>query len=325
MKPLNWLGDIYHKHLYRHIAKASSGVTDLTSHAISDSLLGLVMYLPEIFGVGITYSIYNHISTNQPMDPTRFLTETGVLAGVFAGTYGLNFLRTPLEEKIGLELPSDLDKDRETRYSIKRANELHQSPVLSLDELNDRVNDALDKIVIEFEGYSVAHAKKTKISWFSNALTSRNIDGLMNPLIQEVVITNDRKLETIAHEKAHLTGYAREAEAVFVGYASMQCSSDPSLNYLAYLQRLRMCRDEFKLNIKYLMESGLNQRSIDEIRAADSKRREGEKSLSSYSKRTTKLAGSVRSMMLALIGQGNILKAYVSKPLRMIAAFDPAD
>ena len=57
-------------------------------------------------------------------------------------------------------MPSDLDKDRETRYSIKRANELHQSPVLSLDELNDRVNDALDKIVIEFEGYSVAHAKK---------------------------------------------------------------------------------------------------------------------------------------------------------------------
>lgn len=324
MKTLHRIGDLYHKYAYRHIARASGKITDLTSYAISDVGLSPCLYIKELVALSIPYAAYR-ISTNQCHSLSYYLTEFGVLAGVALGVYGLNFLRTPLEEKLGLQLPAQLDKDREVRYAIKRANEHHQTPILTMGEVNDRANRAIDDVVLDFEGYGVAHANKTKWSLFSRAFVVRGINGLMNPLIQEVVMFNDKCLEAIAHEKAHLVGYARETEAQFVTYAAMQRSNDPSLMYLAYLHRVKLCREEFKLKLNDLADYGLNPRSLDEIRSESRMRLDGRRRLSTYGKKTIGLGARIRSAMLWLLGQGNLLAAYASKPLRMIAAFDPAE
>jgi len=324
MNALHRIGDLYHKYAYRHITRVSGNITDLTSYAISDIGLGPCLYIKELFALSIPYAAYK-ISTNQSHSLSYYLTEFGVAAGIALGVYGLNFLRTPLEEKLGLQLPTQLDKDREVRYAIKRANEHHQTPALTMEEVNDRANRAIDDLVINVEGYRVAHANKTKRSFFSRAFVVGGIDGLMNPILHEVVMTNDKCLGVITHEKAHLVGYARENEAQFVTYAAMQRSNDPSLRYLSYLHRVKLCREEFKLTLKDLEEYGLNPRSLEEIRSGGRVRRDGRRCLSTYKKIKIGLGARIRSAMLWALGQGNLLNAYTNKPLRMITAFDPAE
>lgn len=44
----NVVGDLYHKHVYRHITRGTSGLTDSIDYAISDLLLGPLLYVNEI-------------------------------------------------------------------------------------------------------------------------------------------------------------------------------------------------------------------------------------------------------------------------------------
>lgn len=324
MGSVNRIGDLYHKHLYRHLTHATSKITDATDLCITDIGLVPALFIHEIVVGGIGYIVWmyaNAESSTEIYNITSTLIKTGAaILAIPTFTYFLNIAKTPLEKKLNLDV-AKLDKEKEIRYTIQRLNELSNSDPLTFDEVAERTNKALDDFVAKVEGYRVKHAKKVKKSRFSRALFARGAWGLTNPLIHEVVVTCPMLTYSIANEKAHLIGYMREAEAQFMGYASMLDSSDKSLQYLAYRQRLDVLMDA--KTYSRLEELGLNSRTRDELNEIYTHFGKEYDKLSIYTKAKMRIGDKIRSLFLKCSRQGNIETAYLNKPLQLISAYDP--
>jgi len=309
------IGDWYHKWIYRFLAWLTSRFTDLTDYALTDLLLWAALFVYEIAFVAIIFTWHSGASLAD-------LYKVLIFVGVAMLLYGFNAFRTPVEEKMGLVIQANLDRNEELGYVIRRLNGLSGSAKLSFKEANERMNKSLDEFSEEVDGYQIVHSKKTKMSLFSKLLLRRRILGLMNPFFQEIIVTSDLFLDAIAHEKAHLVGYAKEAEAQFVGYAFMLNGGEP-LQYLAYLQRIDMLMIMFDLDTADVGRMGLNKRTIDELSSRDAIMRNECGRNSYYRKFLVSIGKRIRSAMLIVFGEGDIENAYVKDPLLMISAYDP--
>ena len=318
----NVVGDLYHKHVYRHIAGATSLLSDSVDFALTDIVIAPGKFINYLLAGVIGLEIYSYVQTNETSLDGDILKIAGIIAGTAMITYGFNYFRTPLEKTLDLDLPEKVKKKTEVRNTIDRINELSESPELTFDEVNNRVNDSIDSFVLATHGYKVKHAKKVKISKFSKYELKKGSSGLLDPFIQEIVIFSKKFLTTIAHEKAHLVGYSRESEAQFAGYVAMLESGDPSLQYLAYLKRLEILTSRFDLSEKKLKKKGLNKRTLKELKE---KRKFLEKKIGEklyYGKPNSTLGVKIRSAMLYVLGQKNVKEAYYNKPLKMMFAYD---
>ena len=84
-----------------------------------------------------------------------------------------------------------------------------------------------------------APAKRSMFSWY---LRMAGIDGMMNPFFLEIILNPDvlpvERPFALAHEWAHLAGYANESEANFVAW--LTCSAaDASGQYSGWLEAYR--------------------------------------------------------------------------------------
>ena len=152
---------------------------------------------------------------------------------LFLIMWGLNYRRVPLEDKL------DFDRTRVTREralalaaeSVRRANALYQ-PAHALaanhgdnrSDLESAMGSALH--VLEGRGYprDGGHLRtgRPKRSLLGYYFRYAAIDGMTNPLFLEVIVNPDllpmEQPEVLAHEWAHLAGYADESEANFVAW-----------------------------------------------------------------------------------------------------------
>lgn len=308
------IGDLYHRWVFPLVARLTSIVTDSTSFPFCDVFLGAGLFVHELLILWVVIALW------QPPRPSDLLGALVILA-IAMLTYGLNFLRSRLMTRMRI-VPEDIHRDRELQYAIERLNELSPSKELSFQEKNDLINLALDQFVLRTESYHVPHAQKTKFSTFSKHLLRRRIGGLMCPFFQEIIVSSELFPEDIAHEKAHLVGYARESEAQFVGFASMLHSTEP-IQYLAYAQRLDLLIRMFDLSMDEIEAKGLNQRTLTEMRRRRLMLEQAFAQNSRYRKLLIRAGQEIRSLMLRAFGEGNCKDAYVNTPLSMISAYDP--
>ena len=309
------IGDLYHRWVYRFLARLTAWISDSTSYAFSDPILGASLYLYELAFLSAALCVWLPPKSGE-------WANCLIVIAVAMMTYGLNFLRTPLSAKMSLRVPETINKDDEVRYAIRRLNELSSSKELSFDEKNDLINVSLDEFTKKIDGYQIAHAKRTKLSIFSRQLLRRRIGGVTCPFFQEIVVTSEMFPEDMAHEKAHLVGYAREHDAQFVGYATMLRSDDP-LKYMAYTHRLELLTKMFDVSLDEIEGMGLNRRTIMELRRRESFLAEELDKNSAYRRLLIGLGKVIRSAMLWAFGEGGCKKAYVNTPLLMISAYDP--
>lgn len=321
MSLINKIGDIYHKYIYRNLSAVTAKVNDRTDFCISDLILGPYLFVHEIAAAGVTYVVYI-IATADASVPKKLGT---VLLGTVIGvsiptlTYFGNLMRTPLEKKLNLQ-PVMIDRKKEIEYTIRKINELSDSEPLDLVKVSELTNQAVDNFVEKIEGYRVKHTKKVKTSHFSKTF-SANLGGFVNPLTHEVVVF-DSRLEVIAHEKAHVIGYAKEYEAQVVGYISLIESGNPSLQYLAYMFRLFNLLDQKTFN--NLSKLGLNLRSTKELDDHTKNLRENYLRLSHYRRIKIKIGEATRSLFYRVTGQGNLEEAYLGNRVTgLISAYDP--
>jgi hypothetical protein len=79
---------------------------------------------------------------------------------------------------------------------------------------------------------------RPKLSLLTLYFSRSGIDGMTNPLLLEVIVNQDllpaERAFTLAHEWAHLAGYANEAEANFVGLLTC-LRADDAARYSAWL------------------------------------------------------------------------------------------
>ena len=152
------------------------------------------------------------------------MAGAAVLYLLFLGLWGLNYRRVPLERKL------DYDRSRVTRdaamalantaagfmnrgYAAAHAGSRRTSP--SLERSFADVQRALGARRAAVPGVP----KRSVLTWYFRRAA---IDGMTDPFFLEIIV-NPEVLDVerpfvVAHEWAHLAGYANESEANFVAW-----------------------------------------------------------------------------------------------------------
>lgn len=178
----------------------------------------------------------------------RGVVGTLTLAAVaylwFAAAWGLNYARPPLESRIGYRA------DRVTRASVAalaeramrevntRHAEAHRRGFPAIHDVPPPLVSALHEV----EGrYGRARAttpgrpKKTLLGPFFRAA---GVDGMHAPFLLETLLNPDltppERPAVLAHEWAHLSGFAPEDDASFIGTLAA-LAADPPSQYSAWL------------------------------------------------------------------------------------------
>lgn len=171
------------------------------------------------------------------------IAAASVLYLLFLAVWGLNYRRLPLEAKLAY------DGSRVTRDATFRFGEMAVERVNGLETASRGTAARPDALEYGFAGTQrrlgstrmalTARPKRSVLSWY---LLTAGIDGMMNPFFLEIIL-NPSVLPvehpfTLAHEWAHLAGYADEAEANFVAWLTC-VAADPASQYSGWLEAYR--------------------------------------------------------------------------------------
>jgi hypothetical protein len=166
------------------------------------------------------------------------LRAAAVVYLVFLATWGLNYRRTPMFEKVAFD-PARVNQAASAALGDLNARELnatyaaaHRAPI-SLDRLRDAFNDAL--LAMHERPIVTGRPKSTLLGWYFH---QTSVAGMTDPFLLETLLAPDlldvEKPFVIAHEWGHLAGYADESEANFIAYLTCR-RADASARYSAAL------------------------------------------------------------------------------------------
>jgi hypothetical protein len=162
----------------------------------------------------------------------------------FSGVWGLNYARTRLEDAIGYQTarvtPSALRElaDRAVQEVNRTYSAAHAAGFPEIGDVPAPLVNALHAVEHRL-GRAVptipGRPKRTLLAWFFRA---SGVDGMHAPFLLETLLNPDltppERPVVLAHEWAHLSGYAPESDASFVGLlASLR--ADPPAQYSAWL------------------------------------------------------------------------------------------
>ena len=157
---------------------------------------------------------------------------------VFLATWGLNYRRVPMFEKVVFD-PSRVTRASDTALGDWAARELnttyaaaHARPV-SLEPLSAAFDDSLR--ALGGSPITQGRPKPTLLGWYFH---ETSIAGMTDPFLLETLLAPDlldvERPFVVAHEWAHLAGYADESEANFVAYLACR-HADSASRYSAAL------------------------------------------------------------------------------------------
>lgn len=172
------------------------------------------------------------------------ITAASALYLVFLALWGLNYRRIPLEAKLAY------DPTRVTREATFRLGEI---AVERLNLLEPAKPDgglasqaALESAFAEVQQRlgatrtaRVAAPKRSMLSWY---FRRAGIDGMTDPFFLEIILNPDmlpvEQPFALAHEWAHLAGYANESDANFLAWLTC-VRADAGLQYSGWLGAYR--------------------------------------------------------------------------------------
>ena len=171
------------------------------------------------------------------------LKIAAVIYLVFLLVWGLNYRRVPLEEKL------DFDRARVTREravalaaeSVARLNALYADAHAVADSQGfnrEALESSFDEAWRALGGAGLPRTGRPKGSLLGFYFRYAAIDGMTNPLFLEVILNPDllpiEQPEVLAHEWAHLAGYADESEANFLAWLTC-LRGNPLAQYSGWL------------------------------------------------------------------------------------------
>jgi hypothetical protein len=189
----------------------------------------------------------------------------------FLVLWGLNYQRIPLEEKLAY------DASRVTRAhaeqlageAVARVNALSPSSAAPVDE--HALRTAFLGVARRLGAHGetrVARPKYSLVSWY---LRYAAIDGFTNPLFLEIILHPDllpfERPFVLAHEWAHLAGYADEAEANFVAWLTC-VRGTPAAQYSGWLVALQHLAGRLPGDTRRAISAQLSPAVIADLAAA---------------------------------------------------------
>lgn len=242
-----WVEQVYSRRWYLAAQRVVTPVSGLVGFAFLDLLLAL-----GVAGLGAWW--WRGVGRSGPgrrpraAAAARLTLRTGAAAAalylVFLALWGLNYRREPLTARLDYD-PARVSPAALAALaveSVDRLNALHSpaaaGPWPSFDELPERLGPAFERVQRRLGAGRTAVAGRPKATllnvWFRRA----GIDGMLSPFSLEVLVNRAvlpfERPFLVAHEWAHLAGYANEAEANFVGV--LVCfAGDAQSRYNAWL------------------------------------------------------------------------------------------
>ena len=220
----------------------------LQPHLTSLSSLVPIALLDLGVGVLILFLVWTFArdwrSAGRLRAVARSLWRTTVTVAIvyllFLATWGLNYRRVPLEQKL------DFDRGRITHdaalalatRAVEEVNAGHaaaHAATLDPAALERSLADALRVVGAPVGARSAPPKRSLAGLYFRYAA----IDGMTVPVFLEIILNPDllavERPSVLAHEWAHLAGYADESEASFIAWIAGTRGSDPVARYSAWL------------------------------------------------------------------------------------------
>ena len=210
----------------------------------------------------------------------RGLVTTLVLAAAiylwFLAAWGLNYARPPLESVLAYDAsritPAAVRALAE--HSIAEANRTHAAGHAAgfapVSDSPDALMRALHDVEREFgrpRPTVFAHPKRSILSPFYRA---SGVSGMLAPFFLETLLNPDltgpERPATLAHEWAHLSGYAPESDASFIGLLAA-LRSGPAGEYSAWLDLVSESVNQLQPVTQRLVLAKLAQGPRDDLQA----------------------------------------------------------
>jgi hypothetical protein len=162
----------------------------------------------------------------------------------FLGSWGLNYARPPLESTLTYDASRITPEAVRVlaEYSIDRANETHApGHAAGFPAIHDHPQsliDALHQVEKELGRPRPTIVATPKWSIFTPFYRASGVSGQLGPFFLETILNPDltgpERPAVLAHEWAHLSGYAPESDASFVGLLAA-LRAGPAAEYSAWL------------------------------------------------------------------------------------------
>jgi hypothetical protein len=195
-----------------------------------------------------------------------------VLYLAFLVLWGFNYRRRPLEAKLAYDA-SRVSRDATFRLAeaaVVRINELEKQRVAEAPVDRHALEAAFVQAQQHLSPARPAVAAAPKTSMFSWYLRTAGIDGMMNPFFLEIILNPEilpaERPFSLAHEWAHLAGYANESEANFVSWLTCIAAA-PDAQYSGWLEAYRYASAALPAADRRALQQRLSPEVVRDLRA----------------------------------------------------------
>ena len=221
--PHQWIETWYSRGVYAVWQRGATMVANFIPVAVFDILIVAAFLALIVIAVrGIRSRGYRDAGL-------RLLLGAAVAAIWFQLAWGLNYRRTPLAETLRLTTPKSGDAlqrfgDAVAERVAATAGDLDRSARRTPSTLIAELSAGFDRAQRRIGLGRLARPGRPKYSLFNPYFRWAAIDGVTNPFMPETIIVTGlvpaESYVTVAHEWAHLAGFASEDEANFVGWVA---------------------------------------------------------------------------------------------------------
>ena len=264
---------IYFKGLYPVISAIVSFISNIFLFSIQEIIIFLIILSIIFFFFFFLYLIIKKkisLKNAAIKFSMMFFLIFSILYIFFYLNWGFNYFRTGLMERksFNKRLITQQNLKNLLLNSIKKVNKLY--PYLkkyNIKDMNNSLEKNISKVVMKLDSQNVYSTPKIKY-FISRILTILPVSGVSLPLFHEAHIAKDLFVSEIpfiaAHEKAHLKGYAGEAEANYIAYLTCIRSKLEYVRFSGYFSIIKylyysLNKNEKKYFRKLISSSVLNE------------------------------------------------------------------
>jgi hypothetical protein len=227
----------YSRGVYPPFQRVMTSASSLVPFALFDVLLALALALSAAFVAGQWRRAGWRTAVRLTI--VRLIAAASIVYLLFLACWGLNYRRAPLETRLDFD-PSRIDPvaaARLARTAVERVNALATTDRSGIrDEALAPAFAAARRAIGDSDAARLAAPKRSRLTWYFRQAA---IDGMTDPFFLEIIVNPDvlpfERPFVLAHEWAHLAGYAEESEANFVAWLTCLRSEAPLARYSGWL------------------------------------------------------------------------------------------
>jgi hypothetical protein len=236
--------DVYGRRVYPIIQANLTSLSNRSPIALID--VGLLIVIPGLIAIWVVSM--RRAKKKRLRGIGNAILSTLTLAAIvylwFLTTWGFNYARQPLEQRLAFDrtriTPSAVRSLAE--FAIEQANRTHAAAHAAgfpaIDEMPRSLITAMQEVERELGRSRTTVMAKPRWSILAPFFRASSVSGMCDPFFLETLLNPDltgpERPIVLAHEWAHLSGYAPEDEASFVGLLAA-LRAGPAAEYSAWL------------------------------------------------------------------------------------------